>query len=520
MGEIGAMAMEADAPLFFDEEGDGGIESPRVCPWKVMVVDDDRDVHQLTGMLLRKFQFEDRGIEIVSGYSGEEARTLMVRNPDTAVVLLDVVMESDHAGLGVVSYIREELKNTKVRIILRTGQPGSAPELEVVTRYDINDYREKTELTQEKLITAVVAALRSFRDLTTIEKNRIGLEAVVDATGALFGLRSEAGLIDCVLKRFADISGLDGEVSGFVARGEGGGWLIYAGSGLFATMTGQDPEGGGVSQTVRAMVSSARQLGSGFVNENRYVTVFSGYDRAINIFYFQGHRNFTALDCDLFQIFMANVELALRNLHLNQEIFESQRDIAFTLGELIEARSSECGSHVRRVAESARLLGQKAGLSAEDVEWLWLAAPLHDLGKVVIGDRLLQHVGPLKDSDWELIRKHTTAGFQILKGSKRKVLRIAATVAFQHHERWDGKGYPQGLRGDEINRLARIVSLVDVFDALSNDRVYRKAWPREQVLSFMKEARGTRFDPALVDLFFANLAEFLTIQDGIPDKEG
>lgn len=139
------------------------------APWVIMVVDDDQDVHKLTQLVLRNLTFEGRGVSFLDACSGLEAYTLMEQHPETAVLLLDVVMETDHAGLDLVRRVRQELKNTMVRIILRTGQAGQAPELKVITEYDINDYREKTELTSQKLTSVVTGALRGFRDLLTIQ---------------------------------------------------------------------------------------------------------------------------------------------------------------------------------------------------------------------------------------------------------------------------------------------------------------------------------------------------------------
>ena len=137
-------------------------------PWKVMVIDDDKSTHDVTAMVLNGFNYEGRGLHIISGYSAQDVYQLLEEHPDTAVILLDVVMESEQAGLEAVRYIREELKNRFIRIILRTGQPGHAPETEIITQYDINDYKDKSELTAVKLNTALVVALRSYQDLKTI----------------------------------------------------------------------------------------------------------------------------------------------------------------------------------------------------------------------------------------------------------------------------------------------------------------------------------------------------------------
>jgi len=137
--------------------------------WKLMIIDDDQVIHDISHMVLKETSYQKGEIEIIDGFSGEDARRLLQEHPDTAVILLDVVMETDHAGLDVVKYIREELDNQMVRIILRTGQPGQAPEKDVITQYDINDYKEKSELTAQKLHTTVISSLRNYHDLKKIQ---------------------------------------------------------------------------------------------------------------------------------------------------------------------------------------------------------------------------------------------------------------------------------------------------------------------------------------------------------------
>jgi len=176
-----------DDELIFEEDGVEE-EAETLAPWKMMIVDDVEDVHNVTRMIFDDYVFDGRNMVFLSAYSGREARELMVAHPDTAVILLDVVMETDHAGLEVVQHIREELKNKIVRIILRTGQPGEAPEKKVIIAYDINDYKTKEELTSNRLFSTVTSALRSYRDMTVIEKNRRGLEMIIHASSSLLKL--------------------------------------------------------------------------------------------------------------------------------------------------------------------------------------------------------------------------------------------------------------------------------------------------------------------------------------------
>ncbi|MBE9126991.1 MULTISPECIES: adenylate/guanylate cyclase domain-containing protein [unclassified Coleofasciculus] len=150
--------------------------------WKIIMVDDEAEIHKVTKLVLNDFIFENKSITFISAYSGEEAKALIEQHPDTALILLDVVMETDDAGLEVVKYIREVLNNLIVRIILRTGQPGQAPEDVVIINYDINDYKTKTELTTRKLFTALITALRAFRALTKLEESRRKLAQIVQAS--------------------------------------------------------------------------------------------------------------------------------------------------------------------------------------------------------------------------------------------------------------------------------------------------------------------------------------------------
>jgi len=205
-------------------------------------------------------------------------------------------------------------------------------------------------------------------------------------------------------------------------------------------------------------------------------------------------------------------------IDLQNEIVSTQAEIINTMGEIAEQRSKETGLHVKRVSEYTRLLAEKYGLSTSEVELIRMAAPMHDIGKVGIPDEILLKPGKLTAEEFETMKNHAHLGFEMLKHSERPMLKAASTIALTHHEKWDGSGYPQGLKGEEIPLKGRLVAIADVFDALGHDRVYKKAWPLEEILQFFKEQSGKHFDPALIELFFENLDEFLTIRDRLQDK--
>lgn len=179
--------LEDDLILFHEENlavAEGGISpnEKRQGFWKVMIVDDDEDIHNITKLVLESFVFQGRALAFVSAYSAEEAKRLLVDNPDTALIFLDVVMETDDAGLRLAKHIRETMGNRMVRIVLRTGQPGQAPEETVILDYDIDDYRLKTEMTRQKMFTTLVTALRAFNHLTTIDDSRRELKSIMEAS--------------------------------------------------------------------------------------------------------------------------------------------------------------------------------------------------------------------------------------------------------------------------------------------------------------------------------------------------
>ncbi len=202
---------------------------------------------------------------------------------------------------------------------------------------------------------------------------------------------------------------------------------------------------------------------------------------------------------------------------LNQEIEETQKEIIFVMGEIGESRSKETGNHVKRVAEYSRILALKYGLTEKEAELIKMASPMHDIGKVAIPDAILKKPGKLTDEEFDIIKSHCTIGYNLLKNSSRNILQTAAILSHQHHEKWNGRGYPSGTKSEEIHIYGRITAIADVFDALGSDRYYKKAWELDRILNLFKEERGEHFDPNLVDVFLNNIADIVNIRDSYQD---
>ena len=204
-------------------------------------------------------------------------------------------------------------------------------------------------------------------------------------------------------------------------------------------------------------------------------------------------------------------------LELNDAIEETQREVIYAMGEIGETRSKETGNHVKRVALYSKTLALLYGLTYEEADKLHMASPMHDIGKVGIPDAILNAPRKLTVDEFEIMKTHAELGFNMLKHSDKPILKAAAIVAGEHHEKWNGLGYPNGKSGEDIHIYGRITALADVFDALGSERVYKKAWELEKILELFKEESGKHFDPQLVELFLNNLDKFLVIRDNFKD---
>lgn len=201
-----------------------------------------------------------------------------------------------------------------------------------------------------------------------------------------------------------------------------------------------------------------------------------------------------------------------------QENERLQQDLLDSLGRAAEFRDNETGLHVQRMSHYSYLLARAADLDAPTTELLFRAAPLHDVGKIGIPDRILLKPGPLTDDEFDLVRRHPEIGAAILGGRESALMSLARTVALTHHERWDGSGYPQGLAGESIPLAGRIVAIADVFDALTSERPYKAPWSTDAAIGWMREQRGRHFDPWLLDRFLDIQPEILAIKLKFADR--
>lgn len=505
------------------------VESTHNGSWKILIVDDEPEVHAVTKLALSDFIFQGKNLAFFSAYSGAEAKQLIADHPDAAIVLLDVVMETDDAGLLVASYIREQLRNEHVRIILRTGQPGQAPERQVIINYDINDYKSKTELTAQKLFTVIMSSLRSYRDILSLEQSRMGLEKIINASADLFSSHSMEQFIDGVLQQLTSIIGCDenallvsssmvaGNISGDVSDPHK--LVVFAGQGEFERQEGKPVQDVLAPDLLDAFETALKSRGIVY-RENYLVAYCTSKFTHGSLLYISGLPGvISSNQKKLIELFSQNVQIAYENVQLQHEIEDTQREIVYRLSEAVEHRSIETGNHVKRVAFICYELGKAYGLAEEEAERLMFAAPLHDIGKVGIPDGILNKPKKLEGQEWEVMKTHSSIGYEILKNSKRSIIQAGAVIAQDHHEKWDGTGYPAGKRADEIHIYGRIAALADVYDALRHRRCYKSAWSLEQVLNYIDSESGKQFDPKLVEIFKQRVDKLEAILQKYPDND-
>lgn len=495
--------------------------------WKVLIVDDEPEIHAVTKLALGDFVFQDKKLEFISAYNGTEAKQFFLEHKDIAVVLLDVVMETDDAGLKVADFVRNEAMNNFTRIILRTGQPGQAPERDVIINYDINDYKSKTELTAQKLFTVVIAALRSYRDIMVIEENRIGLEKIISASANLFSIHSLEHFIAGIVQQLASLLGGSKDCAYLTSavacprpidNADSTDLFVFTGKGEYQNREGERLED----------VLSGKQLLSchialqkkSLVYEDEYLVAYcKSKSMRGSLFYMSGlPRKLTKTDKHLVELFAQNVQIAFDNVLLNKDIEDTQREIIERIGQALEFHFDE-GKHIQRLVKMVELFGIKAGLSEDDIKLLCLAVPLHDIGKFKIPEVILHKPDKLNDSERKVVQNHADFGYAVLKNSKRPLIKTAALIARDHHEYWNGKGYPRGKSGQDIHIFCRITAIADAYDALRHRRNYKEAWPLEKVIENISQQKGQQFDPMLVDILLQNIDAFEQIISDNADPE-
>jgi len=481
----------------------------KLSPWKILVVDDDADVHAVTRLALRGTVFRGRELEFIDAYSGAEALRCLDEHPDIAVAFVDIIMETDDAGLGAVRKIREK-GHRLVRLIVRTGHPGQAPERDVIVNYDIHDYKEKSGITTQKLFTAVISALRAYDDLVALENHRRGLMGVLESV-SWFDFANVQRYVAGMLAEFSSLAQLASNkvVIAALLHGETIPRVVAINGEWADIVEGDFPPFLTLPTAVTTLVQTSLDRRESLRSEVGETMMVFGHGVDL-VAYASGEDAFANADRLLLEVFLLKVCQAVANQRLFQGVSDERDALLRGIAEYAERWDSGAEAHLDGVARYAQAIAARLETSlvfgeqidARFVQNMAAAARLHDLGNISLPPGLLRKPEALSAEEQAQMRGHVAAGLECLASLKlapEGSLTLAAEVIAGHHEYFDGSGYPQGLQGDAIPLAGRIVAVADAWMAMTAPRPYRPALTPEAARAEIMAGAGRQFDRRVVE---------------------
>lgn len=494
--------------------------------WKILVLCKDTEISNKLKENLNGQTFKKQDFQIINATTIKECKEILVNNKDIAIAILDFSLKDPLHNLNIfdiIDFIREYQENSFLKIVIFTDDEKSELPLDLVENYDINDFRYAKDIISKNYIISLNFLLKTYTSLLAMEYSKEGHNKIIEYTQNINDFKINSDFATVLLFRIYSLLGLSGRDINYkinpslVASRINNDYKVIAANGIYKKF---------INRNIKDFMHprSYNLIHKMLYSESSYIyfndTLFlhvsskSGNHQIILI---DSFKDLSTVDINLIDTFCKNISITLDNLYLNKEIETTQKEIIYTLGEISEARSKETGNHVKRVAEYSKLLAHKYGLAKNDCESIALASPMHDVGKLAIPDSILNKPGKLTSEEFEIMKTHSIIGYEMLKNSNKRLLKVASIIALQHHEKYNGTGYPYGLKDDDIHIFGRIIAIADVFDALGSDRAYKEAWNLDSILELFKDQRGKHFDPILVDIFFDNLNDFLEIRDSYLD---
>lgn len=476
--------------MFFEQLLDKSENLFNSPPWKVLIVDDEPDVHLVTEIVLKDFEYLNRNIEFLHAYNSNEAKNILTKTDDLAVAFVDVVMEQDDAGLRLVEWIRSKLGNKRLRIVLRTGQPGMAPEDKVIVDYQINDYKSKSELSSQKLKTTLVSALRGFCDITKLEQSQSGLEMMLDASRysnfEKFAHLFAKGFIVQMTSIFDQDEELKGCVKGIVVYSNLDGFIID-GKGLY-----QGREGDSLSES---------EFDSFFAKANDYNLYAESFDDFNNeIFLKLAHPEYSITIAILLNDTVAlSRRIAIHEL-FNKALCRMQHRFPMS------GEEGEMASHTNHDGINDLQFMEEGAIERIEPIFIKLIRNLKRQGHFldVLTDDFIDlaslHLmtfdfesafvrSNLQNTDFELVTDQSSFENEV------------EGMLLSNHLRWDGEGNQPDIKKEQIPLLVRVLSVIYIYDKLLNGKGYKSFFNKKSSLEFLSSRSGIWFDPVVTDVF-------------------
>lgn len=504
--------------------------------WDVLVVDDEPSVQEVTELALSRLTCEGLPICLHFASSVEEAINLLHRIPNISVVLLDVIMEGDLSGLDLVNYVRKTLNNHHIRFIIRTGQAGISSEIQVIQNYDIQGYWNKVDLTVKQLRNVVIAAIRNYTSLLRIERRREISDFILKQSRLLQDESLDERMFvelmsNSLISLFQHTSFATPQEAalgqGFFSLALIKSYALEARTMIVAAHGVCDQSWLGPLESFPRKESREEILEMMALNEPiamtendahlRLLIRFSAKGLLETALFVEGAAN--SIDPSHLMTMATHAQTIFKNMSSYWLTRRSYTESALRLAGIVEARmSGPSDSYLIRIYAQVRLMALMAGCTEREAELFAHGASLHDIGKIKLPDAILMKPTALTSAEWEVIKTHPLIGYELLSDPSHQDLQSGATIALEHHERWDGQGYPNGKRGLDISLGARITAIVSVHDRLLNDRPYRSAWERDKVIAYIKDSAGSLFDPDLIAKFTGIYDDIVEISRRYPNS--
>ncbi|WP_411990916.1 DUF3369 domain-containing protein [Agarivorans sp. DSG3-1] len=489
--------MDDSAELFlFDEEDEAANDSIELTPWKVLIVDDDSEMHTVTKLVLNNFSYQERKLTFIDAYNAAEAYELLSNHADVAIALVDVVMESDDAGLLLIDDIRQRLNNHEIRLILRTGQPGLAPIRDVIRRYDVSDYKNKTELSDVNLDTLMCASLRAYQEITELHLQRNNLRAVINSSSHLANCENEQKL---ATSAFEELSSLlskqlnNVSISGMAISVYRSKLCVLHSQGKLDYLK-EIHNLHELPNRIQNLINQVQQTQQHQYAEGNALFYLANSDSEPMMFYLEGWTEQDQPQFEPLSFYIQSTSVRLENRQLQKQLAHGQLQLVEMIYQSIQSERPKTDLQ-RTIESNCEQLAPALKLNPQECLCLRQIAGFYDLANVGLPDVLLSCNMLNKDS-WNRISEHCGLPEYLQDPSVQMIIDAALIVANQYQEYWDGSGQPLGLAAEAIHPFARIIALAVFLAEYSNS---------EQLQQQLEQRAGQRFDPQLATYATNNL---------------